>query len=313
MKAIVQHLRFPFSFLLLPVFLYSIFCIPVAQLNEQNAWILCIILHLLVYPASNAYNSTQDRDTGSVGLIESPLPIPTKLSRITLILDMLAIFGSLLINVTSTYLVIVYIAASRLYSWRLVRLKQYPIMGFLTVFICQGALVYYLVQYAANQSFDSQIHSGLLNENFRFVFNKYHLLQATIASLFIGSMYPLSQIYQHQQDKEDGVLTISAAMGYRNTFLFSGIQFVAASAFISSLLLTEQNHFAFAVYGICQFPVVTFFLYWFFRVSKDSGQANYKNTMYMNIISAVCMNACFGCLLSMKHWEKSTDFLFEIL
>ncbi len=301
MKGILQHLRFPFSFLLLPVFLFSIYCVPEAQLNVQNAWILWIILHLFVYPASNAYNSTQDRDTGSVGLIESPLPIPNELSRITMILDMLAVFGSLLINATTTYLVIAYIMASRLYSWRTVRLKQYPIIGFLTVFICQGALVYYLVQCATNQSFDSQIHSGTMLKNLGIVFDKYHATHAAIASLFIGSMYPLSQIYQHQQDKEDGVLTISAALGYRNTFLFSGLQFVLASALISFGFLNEENLLAFSLYGICQLPVVTFFLYWFYRVSKDSVQANFKNTMYMNIISAVCMNVCFGFLLLMSH------------
>ncbi|MBK8144415.1 MAG: hypothetical protein IPK62_05120 [Bacteroidetes bacterium] len=114
-------------------------------------------------------------------------------------------------------------------------------------------------------------------------------------------MYPLSQIYQHQQDKEDGVLTISAALGYRNTFLFSGLQFVLASALISFGFLNEENLLAFSLYGICQLPVVTFFLYWFYRVSKDSVQANFKNTMYMNIISAVCMNVCFGFLLLMSY------------
>ncbi len=300
MIGILQHLRFPFSFLLLPVFLFSIYCIPETLLNEQNAWILGIILHLLVYPASNAYNSTQDRDTGSVGLIESPLPIPANLSRITVILDMLAIFGSLLINVTSTYLVIAYIVASRLYSWRPVRLKQYPIIGFLTVFICQGALVYYLVQTAANQSFESMIHSGTLLEKFRFAFGKLHLLNATIASLFIGSMYPLSQIYQHVQDKMDGVLTISAALGYRNTFLFSGIQFVLASALISYSFLSDQHRIAFSIYGLCQLPVISFFLYWFYHVTQNPAEANFRNTMYMNVISALCMNTCFLLLLVLR-------------
>jgi 1,4-dihydroxy-2-naphthoate octaprenyltransferase len=33
------------------------------------------------------------------------------------------------------------------------------------------------------------------------------------ASLLIGGFYPLTQIYQHRQDKEDGVRTLSMLLG----------------------------------------------------------------------------------------------------
>jgi 1,4-dihydroxy-2-naphthoate octaprenyltransferase len=284
MKSIIQHLRFPFSILLMPVFLYSILFIENRQLSVWNLVLLFVILHVLVYPSSNAYNSTQDRDEGSVGLIEKPLPIPSNLLFITIVLDVIAIVLSLLINTQITILIFIYILASRLYSWRNIRLKQYPILGFFTVFICQGALVFYIVQY-----------SQFEHLNFRSLV--FSLPYAFIASLFIGSMYPLSQIYQHEQDRKDGVHTISAMLGYRDTFLFSGLQFLSASFLLSYSFFTQGNISSLFIYNLSQLPVVFFFLYWFYQVMKDTSKADFKHTMQMNIISAVCMNVCFIILI----------------
>ena len=95
-SAIFQHLRFPFSFLLLPVFLFSLF--EAESITSPTAFLLFVILHVLVYPSSNAYNSVQDRDTGSIGLIEKPMMVPPSLSIITICMDMLAILLTLFIS-----------------------------------------------------------------------------------------------------------------------------------------------------------------------------------------------------------------------
>lgn len=287
MRSIIQHLRFPFSVLLMPVFWFSILFVENRQLSIGNLVLLFVILHVLVYPSSNAYNSTQDRDEGSVGLIEKPLPIPSTLLFITIILDIIAIVLSLLINKQTAILIFIYILASRLYSWRKIRLKQYPILGFFTVFICQGALVFYIVQY-----------SQFGHLNFRSIV--FSIPYAFIASLFIGSMYPLSQIYQHEQDRKDGVHTISAMLGYRDTFLFACMQFIAASFLLSYSFFSEGKILPMIIYNASQLPVIFFFLYWFYQVMKDTSKADFKHTMQMNIISAVCMNVCFMILI----WNK---------
>lgn len=292
MKPILQHLRFPFSILLMPVFMFACYKFDTEQVRAEfpNLILLFFILHLLVYPASNAYNSTQDRDEGSVGLIENPLPIPKQLSVITILFDILAIIACLFIHPSTTILLAIYIIASRLYSWRTVRLKKYPILGYLTVFLCQGALVFLMVLSVFNPE-----------QNFETAFVEY-LPFAFVSSLFIGSMYPLSQIYQHKQDKEDGVFTISAMLGYRNTFIFSGIQFMLASIIFNYSLFNEGKSIDMVIYNTSQLPVIIFFLIWFYRVIKDPTKADFKHTMQMNIISAVCMNVCFMILLLIKFF-----------
>ncbi len=286
MKSIIQHLRLPFSLLLMPVFLFSCYVLEVGKDRSLIAELLLLffILHGLVYPSSNAYNSTQDRDEGSVGLIKKPLPVPKTLIPITVILDCCALILCYTIHLYTAVLLLIYIIASRLYSYRGVRLKKYPILGFLIVFICQGALVFWMVK--------SVIVPDINGKTFI-----ESLPMAFVSSLFIGSIYPLSQIYQHEQDKKDGVYTISAMLGYRNTFIFSGIQFMLASLIFNYFLFNDGRTIEMLIYNTSQLPVIIFFLIWFYRVIKDHAKADFKHTMQMNIISAVSMNICFIILL----------------
>ena len=294
MKSIFQHLRFPFSLLLMPVFIFSCYVIEVTADKSKmfEVLVLFFILHVLVYPSSNAYNSTQDRDEGSVGLIEKPLPVPRSLLPITVIMDTCAIFLCFTIEVHTTVLLFVYILSSRLYSWRKVRLKKNPIIGFLTVFVCQGALIFWMVMsvLVPEESFISTVQESLPI--------------ALVSSLFIGSIYPLSQIYQHKQDQRDGVYTMSAMLGYQNTFIFSGIQFLLANVILNSYLFVHGRLLDMIIYNVSQLPVIVFFLIWFLRVRKDTSKADFKHTMQMNIISAVCMNMCFIGLLIIKAFYK---------
>jgi 1,4-dihydroxy-2-naphthoate octaprenyltransferase len=40
-------------------------------------------------------------------------------------------------------------------------------------------------------------------------------------------------------------------------------------------------------------PLLCFFLIWFFRVWNDPVEANFTNTMWLNFLSAFCLNAFF--------------------
>lgn len=281
MKSIIQHFRFPFSLLLLPVFLFGLHEVKTtATIDWKNTILLFIILHVMVYPSSNAYNSLQDKDTGSIGLVKNPLEPSKHLSWLSKVIDSLALLLSLLINLPTFIGVGLYILFSRLYSYRNIRLKQYPIIGFLTVFIFQGAVVF-LITHLANDVF---------------IYNVNTFLMLT-ASCLIGAIYPLSQIYQHEQDKEDGVTTISYMLGYRGTFILSGFLFMLGTSLFIWQKLIENNTTAITVFMLCQLPTIIYFLYWFYSVTKNVSTANFKYTMIMNLLSAICMLSCFTILI----------------
>lgn len=278
-RSSIQLLRFPFSFLLMPVFIFGIS--QATSIQPYSTLLMFLILHLLVYPASNGYNSYMDRDTGPVGGLEKPLQPTRQLYYLSVLLDSAAVILALFLGMLTAVIVLIYILASRAYSYRRIRLKQYPVAGFLTVIFFQGAACFYLAYTSAmNQP-------ALLPP----------LLPMLASSLLIGSLYPLTQIYQHDADQADGVTTLSMMLGYRGTFIFSGILFLTAMVilYVYFLQTGASRHFLFLSAALL--PVTAYFLYWARLVWIDSSYADFGHTMKMNLLTAVCMNLAFLLLL----------------
>jgi 4-hydroxybenzoate polyprenyltransferase len=282
----LKLLRFPFSLLLMPVFLLAL-----SQIQVEYTWkevlIPFFIIHFLVYPASNGYNSYMDRDEGSIGGLEKP-PMPTKmLFYITLLMDFLAVLGSFwFVNAGFSLSILLYILASRAYSARQIRIKKYPILAWLLVVFFQGAFTYYMTQIGVTKR--------------HFEFNETILWVLLACSFQIAGVYPLTQIYQHKQDKADGVTTISYLLGYKGTFIFAGLMFLTCNICYYLYFLNIGRLDNFVIVQLFFLPIVSFFVYWFLKVSKNIENANFKNTMLLNLIAAICMNICFLVLL-LKH------------
>ncbi|TCO11078.1 UbiA family prenyltransferase [Natronoflexus pectinivorans] len=284
-KSTVKHLRLPFSFFLMPVFLFAVS--QVSSINWETTAIAFVILHLLVFPSSNGYNSFQDRDTGSIGGLKHPPKVSRNLYRVTLLMDVVAVLSGFFISHIFSLLVFIFILASRAYSYRNVRLKQYPIIGFLTVFIFQGAFVYLMASSAAVSSF------SLVN-----FFTLNNIICMSVASLFIGSVYPLTQIYQHDADKKDGVTSLSYKLGYNGTFVFSGILFSVATLLLYYYFnLRQQQMTLLLLFLILMLPVTVYLSVWFSKVRKNKNKANFENTMTMNLLTSTSMNLYFVVLI----------------
>src|ERR1700684_1733623 len=71
-RSTIQLLRFHFSFFLMPVYWFALS--QVVNPDIKRALLIFIILHILIYPSSNGFNSYMDRDEGSIGGLKSPLP-----------------------------------------------------------------------------------------------------------------------------------------------------------------------------------------------------------------------------------------------
>jgi len=279
-RSTILHLRIPFSFFLLPVYLFALS--EVETFNLTNFIISFAILHLLVFPSSNGYNSYNDRDTDSIGLLKKPPAITYDLLIVTAVMDILAVFAGLLISTEFSILLTGFILMSRAYSNRSIRLKKYPFYSFLIVAFFQGAYVF-LLSYTALSG--TPVTNVLRADGIG--------REMLISSLYIGSSYPLTQIYQHRSDRIDGVITLSYLLGHIGTFIFSITLFVIATILLYIHFNDKQNLAAFYIFNMVMLPDISFFFYWMFKVKRDRLQANYKNTMLMNLITSLCMNAFF--------------------
>jgi 1,4-dihydroxy-2-naphthoate octaprenyltransferase len=278
LRPVVQHLRFPFSFLLLPVYLFALATVP--EVDGPRALAAFLLIHLVLYPSSNAYNGLQDQDTGPVGGIARPLPAPRALWGITLAMDVLGTLAAFAISYLFGALFLVYVIFSRLYSYRGIRLKKYPIGGYITVALAQGALTYWMSYHAIDAQHPVQAPwQGML-----------------ITTLLIGAFYPITQIYQHEQDRADGVITLSARLGVRGTFLYCAVLYGAAFGVLGAWF-ANRNQFQLFLLLLGLFtPVLVWFLLWWRECSRNPAAANHRNTMQMSWRAAVCTNAAFFIL-----------------
>ncbi len=269
----------------MPVYFFALS--QLVLINWSRAALVFVILHLLVYPASNGYNSYMDRDTSPIGGVRQPLPPTRQLYHLTLLMDVAAVVLSFFVSLLFAAGIGAYILASRAYSSRSIRLKQYPVTGYLTVMLFQGALTFFLVYHGCSATLKTTAPlSGII-----------------AAGLLIGGFYPLTQIYQHQQDKADGVTTLSYRLGYRGTFVFAGVVYSAALLFLGYTFLSSLLFTPFLLLLLFFLPVLVYFLWWARQVWKDVSAASFEHTMRMNVIASLCTNLGFLTVLIMNHLE----------
>ncbi len=274
------HLRFPFSYFLLPVYLFALGISP--NFTEQSLLWSFVIIHLLLYPASNGYNSYFDKDEKSIGGLKNPPPVSKSLFYTSLILDLIAIILAYFkISLLFSVMILIYGLVSKAYSHPLIRLKKYPIIGWLTVGIFQGFFTF-LMSYVAINNFEME---NLLRAKV--------LIPASLSSLILLGSYPMTQIYQHEEDAKHGDKTISRLLGIKGTFIF--VQIVFAFAALGYFLYFKSIHnvnYGFT-FVLSLLPVILFFMWWFVCSWKDATKVNYSNTMWLNFISATCLNGFF--------------------
>lgn len=275
----LKLMRIPFSVYLMPVYWFALSVLP--DIAFDKAIYVFIIIHLLVYPASNGYNSFYDKDEGSIGGLKHPPKVTRKLLWLVLLFDFLALMGSfVLVSLEFTSGIFIYLLVSKAYSYDKIRLKKYPLVSTLVVVVFQGAFTFIMVQVGAG-AVPAQIMTTT------------NLVFALVSSLFLCGSYPLTQVYQHQEDSQRGDHTLSLALGITGTFAFSAFSLLLAGGLlIWNYLVTNQviNIFIFLA---CTAPVVYIFSTWFWQVRKDSAMANFENTMRMNKVSSLSMSAAF--------------------
>lgn len=274
------HLRIPFSYFLMPVYLLALGISP--NLVESRLLWSFVIIHLLLYPASNGFNSYFDKDEKSIGGLRNPPPVNKGLYYLALSLDALAVLlGLIKISVLFAILLLLYGLASKAYSHPSVRLKKYAVSGWLFTGFFQGFFTFLMCYWGIN---DLEIENAM---------NARVLVPAVLSSVMLLGNYPMTQIYQHEEDARHGDHTMSMLLGIRGTFVF--VQGVFALSALGFVLYFES--FYSLRYGylflLALTPVLAFFMVWFYRVWADASVANFSNTMRLNFIAASCLNSFF--------------------
>jgi hypothetical protein len=278
-RSTLLHLRIPFSFYLLPVFLFA-FSVS-DNVSVSSLIIIAVALHLFLYPASNGYNSYFDKDEESIGGLEKPPAVNKDLYWYSLLFDFVALGLGCFISWQFVLLMFVYGLVSKAYSHPSIRLKKMPYAGWLVAGFFQGYFSFIIV------------YLGLNSLSISDLFIIEIQMPAILSSLLLCGSYPMTQIYQHAEDKKRGDITISLKLGVLGTFHFTAIAFFIAT---QGFLFFYYTYYSFShalVYMAFLTPILIFFGYWYIKSRRDLMEVNFSNTMKLNFISAFFLNIFF--------------------
>jgi 1,4-dihydroxy-2-naphthoate octaprenyltransferase len=213
LRLYLPHLRLPFQLTLAPIFLWG------ALLSRgEVSWRLIsafLSLHLFLYPAATAFNAAFDRDEGPIGGLETPPPVPDGLLGFSVALGAAgAVFA---LPAGSAFLLCYALAAcwTAAYSHPLTRWKAKPVSSALAIALGQG-----VIGFAAGWAAAAPLHP-----------HDPELLAGTAGAAFTAlGLYPLTQVFQVEEDRARGDLTLAVTLGPARALRFGNLCLLAAAA-----------------------------------------------------------------------------------
>ncbi|MGI8915286.1 MAG: UbiA family prenyltransferase [Chloroflexota bacterium] len=220
--AAIIHLRLHFQVLLAPIFLWGL--VLAGSRPDGRTWLVFIAYHVFLYGGATAFNSAYDRDQGPVGGLRHPPPVDPFLLPWSL---GILVFGLVLALArpwtACLYFLILLLALA--YSHPSVRLKARPWASLVTIAVGQGVLPF-LAGWLATPEPSTDWQLGVM---------------AAVSAAFVAiAFYPLTQLYQVEEDRQRGDRTVAVVLGIDASFALSSLLLVAAAA---STVATVERRF----------------------------------------------------------------------
>ena len=229
MRHVLLHFRFPFVFVLTPIYVWGAWAAPGWNAPTTLGFLL---VHLALYPGANAFNTAYDRDTGPIGGLARPPSVPRGLAAWSTLLQGT---GAALAPLVGWAFALAYAALWGIftaYSHPRTRWKRSPWLSTPAIVAGQGGLGWFLGWTAAGGTGVPGARAG------------WSLAAACAA---VAALFPFTQLYQREEDAARRDRTLAAALGVRGTFLLGAAAFVAVAASGFALGLPGLTAYALAV------------------------------------------------------------------
>jgi 1,4-dihydroxy-2-naphthoate octaprenyltransferase len=211
MQEVLLHLRFPFVFVLSPIFVWGALW---ATGWTGRTTLGFLLVHLALYPGANAYNTAFDRDTGPIGGLARPPSVPRGLARGSAALQAV---GAALAPLVGWAFAAAYVALWGIftaYSHPRTRWKRSPWLSTPAIVGGQGGLGWLL---------------GWTAGGGRLPLTSPDLWSLAAACAAVAAFYPFTQVYQLEADAARHDRTLAAALGVRGTLAWGGAWFLVVA------------------------------------------------------------------------------------
>lgn len=271
LRTLVVHLRLPFQLIFAPTFLWG--WLLAGGGATWRVFLAFVSLQVFLYAGTTAFNSYFDRDEGPVSGLEHPPPVSPALLPFSLVWKGIGWLLAALVNLPFLLAYTGYLALSVAYSHPRVRLKARPVASLLTIALGQGVLVF-LGAWAAGRG---EVASAL---------GPVGVAGAGVAALLVLSFYPLTQIYQIDEDRARGDRTLAVAGGPAACFAVALACQVVGGLTMVAILGARYGAGDAALVGVALLGQALLLARWSAGFDPRRIVGNYRQVLALNIAAA---------------------------
>jgi 4-hydroxybenzoate polyprenyltransferase len=285
MLSFLVHLRLQFQLILSGIFLWGF--LLAGGVPDGRAWVAFLVLHVLLYGGTTAFNSYYDQDQGPV----TGLRNPPRAGRGCLYGGLaFMLLGAMLAPGVGFWFAVVYVAIMLLsigYSHPRTRWKNGAASSLAVVAFGQGML-----GFAAGVT--AAVRTGLPP------LDPPLLLGGAAATLLTTGLYPLTQVFQIDEDLARGDHTFAVRFGPQGVFRTTLVCFALA---LLTALPAARTVFAAAetavVAGALLMLIVLLAL-WARRFDPRAQLLNHDRVLAIGLVTS----GCFVALIVRHLWER---------
>lgn len=243
-----------------------------------------LIVHLLLFGGATVYNSYWDKDEGPIGGLRHPPPLAPWTHRASIGMQC----AGLLLSLNMGLLYVLFFMASMLFFWLyshpVYRWKGHPFLSLAAIGISTGTNSVIMGYLAAGSEWSNLV-----------------LIPAAGTALIMLSLYPVSQVYQVDEDKKRGDRTFAVAFGNAGVYRF----FLTAFT-LGTLLVSAGFHFFLPELVTVFIPVAVVaggVTAGFLRPSADTGQGYHRVMRIKYVMSSLFVLFLLGSLVINHYFQ----------
>jgi 4-hydroxybenzoate polyprenyltransferase len=276
----ILHLRLNYNFLILSAS-FLLGALYVSRIGDTGTFILLFLLvYIFLFGGANAYNSYFDKDKGPIGGLEHPPKMTKWMYFAAWAVQIVGLAVSFIFHLPLfSFLFFISLVSFWLYSSPVFKFKAKPLLSFLVIgagTVFSTTLMGYIA--AGGDSISLSLTFGAIG-----------------ATLIVLSMYPFSQAYQVEEDKERGYDTFAVRYGVRGIkinylVLFLPGVLLMAYSFVSNMALAA----AVLIVGL-----LAYVFNWQVVKTITGNQREYKKIMRAKYFSGATFTLMMVLLLAL--------------
>ncbi|MEX2347811.1 MAG: UbiA family prenyltransferase [Balneolaceae bacterium] len=227
------HLRLHYQFFILSGG-YLLAALFVEEMNWNQFWLQFLNVHVLLFGGATAYNSWWDKDEGPIGGLKSPPKMNWWMWPVSMGIQYIGLIWA--VNIGWNYAIIYAISMLFfwLYSTPLARWKGKPLLSLVAIGVSTGTNSFLL---------------GFLSAGGHPITFLEDIIALGVA-LILLSLYPVSQVFQTEEDSKRGDQTFAVKFGLKDVKWLFTVFFISGSAILSWGLVSVSGILGYLFGGV---------------------------------------------------------------